>query len=238
MGSPKSYEILTGITAATLLSSAVYNPQEVFPESLTNGALTSGTSWTGAGDFSSAGNAAVYTHNTGAGTYTQAVTALARTGRSVSTYEFTYTVSSPADAAPTIVISTAFAQAAASLTNLGTAGTYKIRFTSATTPGAFVLSGTSVAAGTVTLDNLSLVEIVNEQDRMQVKRAVISVETAAVNFTVDGTTPTVTSGTYQGHLLNPNDVLTLNDIAEIRQFRCINAVASNGAVVKVTYSFL
>lgn len=237
MGSPKSYEILTGITAATLLSSAVYNPQEVFPESLTNGALTSGTSWTGAGDFSSAGNAAVYTHNTGAGTYTQAVTALARTGKSVSTYEFTYTVSSPSGTAPTIVISTAFAQTAATLTNLDTAGTYKIRFTSTTTPGDFVLSGTSGGAGAVTLDSLSLVEIVKEQDRMQVKDAYISAEIADINFTVDGTTPTVTTGTYQGHLLKLNDVLVLNDIAEIRQFRCINAVASNGAVVKVTYSF-
>ena len=94
MGSPKSYEKLTMITAATGLSATVYNPTGYYPESLTNGALVSGTSWTGAGDFSSSADTAVYTHSSGAGTYTQAVTALARTGKSGARYDFTYTVSS------------------------------------------------------------------------------------------------------------------------------------------------
>lgn len=239
MGSPKSYEKLTTITAATGLSATVYNPAGYYPESLTNGALASGTSWTGANDFSSSADTAVYTHSSGAGTYTQAVTALARTGKSGARYDFTYTVSSPTGTAPTISISTAFAATACALTGLGMAGTYTIRIpVAAATPGDFVLSGTSAGAGAVTLDTFSLKEIVEEQDRRQVKRAVITVETAAINFCVDGTTPTITTGTHQGHLLNVGDVLTLNDIAEIRNFRCINAVASNGSVVKVTYSFL
>jgi len=239
MSKPKSYEKLTSITAVTALSATVYSPAGWYPESLTNGALTSGTGWTGADDFASSSNKAVYTHSGGTGTYTQAVGTLARTGRGGALYDFTYTVSSPSGTAPAIAISTAFASASTSLTNLDTAGTYTIRFTAAATPGAFVLSGTSSGAGAVSLDDLSLLEAVDgiEGNRMAA-RAVITVDTAAINFTTDGTTPTVTTGTHQGHLLNPGDVLTLNDITEIRQFKCINAVASNGAVVKVTYSLI
>jgi hypothetical protein len=238
MGAAKSYEKITAMTTATALSATIYEPDKLYPTSLTNGALTSGTSWTGANDFSSSGNKAVYTHSSGAGTYTQAVTALARTGKSSAEYDFVYTVSSPANTAPTITITTAFAAAAATLTGLGTAGTYTLRFTAATTPGDFVLSGTSGAAGAVSLDDLALYEVVAEGQKRQVRRAVITVDTAAVNFCIDGTTPTVTTGTHQGHLLNAGDVLTLNDIDEIRRFRAINAVASSGAILKVTYSFL
>lgn len=233
----KSYEKLTTITSATGLSATVYGAVGLYPECLTNGALTSGTSWTGANDFSSSANTAVYTHSSGAGTYTQAVTALARTGKSGAKYDFTYTVSSPTGTAPTIVVTTGFCAANTALTGLDTAGTYTVRLTAAATPGDFVLSGTSAGAGAVTLDTFSLKEVVEDEKRRQVKRAVMTVETAAINFTTDGTTPTITSGTHQGHLLNVGDVLTLNDISEIVNFRCINAVASNGAVLKVTYSF-
>ncbi len=235
MGTAKSYEKLTSITTATALSPTIYNPPAVYPESLANGVLTSGTSWTRTGDFALTGDTAVYTDSSHAGTISQAVTALTRTGRSGATYEFTYTTSTASgDVAATIT--TAFAAAATSLIGLGTAGTYKVRFVAAAIPGAFTISATS-SSGAVTMDALSLVELVEPQDVMQVKRAVITVETAGINFCVDGTTPTVTSGTYQGHLLGVGDVLTLNDIAEIRKFRCINAVDSSGAVVKVTYSF-
>lgn len=237
MSAPKSYEKLTSITTATALSATVYAPATYYPESLTNGALTSGTSWTGANDFSASGNVATYTHSAGAGTLTQAVTALARTGKSGARYDFTYTVSSPSDTAPTIAITTAFASVSTALIGLDTAGTYTVRFNAAATPGDFVLGGTSAAAGAVTLDALSLKEVVEDVDRRQVRRAVITVDTAAINFCTDGTTPTITSGTHQGHLLNVGDVLTLNDITEIVNFRCINAVASSGSVVKVTYSF-
>lgn len=234
----KSYEKLSSITSATALSATVHTPSLYYPESLTNGALTSGTSWTGANDFSSSANLAKYTHSSGAGTYTQAVAALARTGKSGALYDFTYTVSDPTGTAPTISVGTGFALTATALTGLGTAGTYTIRITAAVTPGDFVLSGTSTTTGEVKLDTFTLLEVVSPEDKRQAKRAVLSVETAAINFTVDGTTPTVTSGTHQGHLLNTGDVLTLNSIDEIKKFRCINAVASNGAVVKVTYSFV
>jgi hypothetical protein len=237
MSAPKSYEKITSITSATALSATVYDPATYYPTSLTNGALTSGTSWTGADDFASSGNKAVYTHSTGAGTYTQAVTALARTGKSGARYDFHYTISSPANTAPTIVITSAFADADTALSGLDTAGKYIVRFTATTTPGDFILSGTSAAAGAVSFDDIALYEIVEPENHRQVKRAVITVDTAAINFCVDGSTPTITSGTHQGHLLNVGDILTLNDITEIKMFRCINAVASSGSVVKVTYSF-
>jgi len=238
MSLAKSFEKITTMTTATALSATVYNPATggFYPESLTNGALTSGTSWTGADDLDSSANTTVYTHSGGTGTYTQASSAMARPGKSGAKYKFTYTVSAPENAAPTISIPATFASVATALTGLDTAGTYSVDFNAAVTPADFVLSGTSAATGTVTLDTFSLLEY-NKDDR-QVKRAVVSVETAAVNFTIDGTTPSVTSGINCGHLLNVGDVLTLNDINEIRNFRAINAVASSGAILKVTYSVL
>lgn len=237
MSFPKSFEKITTMTAATALSATVYNPATgYFPESLTNGALTSGTSWTGAGDFASSGNKAVYTNSSKAGTYTQASSAMARPGKSGARVKLTYTVSSPTGAAIAIAIPATFASVATSLTGLGVAGTYSVSFNLAATPADFVLSGTSAATASVALDTLSLLEY--NEDYRQVKRAVISVETAAVNFTIDGSTPSVTSGINCGHLLNVGDILTLNDINEIRNFRAINAVASSGAILKVTYSVL
>ncbi|HHT9145626.1 MAG TPA: chitobiase/beta-hexosaminidase C-terminal domain-containing protein [Candidatus Wunengus sp. YC61] len=240
MGAPKSFEKLTSITAVTKLSETVYQPKGWYPESLTNGALTSGTGWTATDDFVVSTGVAVYIRTaTGAGTLTQAVGTLARTGRGGAKYDFTYTVSDPTGTAPAINITTGFAAETTALTNLGTTGTYTVRFTAAATPGAFVLDGVLTAAGQTKLDSLSLLEVVDVIiGNRQAVRAVLEVATAAINFTTDGTTPTITTGTYQGHILNPGDILTLNDVTEIRQFRCINAVASNGAVVKVTYSLI
>ncbi len=237
MSAPKSYEKLTTLTSATALSATVYDPAKYYPESLANGAIGTGTSWTLANDFAVVSTKAKYVHSSGVGTATQATTDMTRTGKSGARYDFKYTVSSPTGAAVTIEITSAFAAAAMALTGLTVAGIYTVRFTAATTPGDFVLSGTSAATAQTILDDLSLLEIVEQPDHRQVKRAVITVDTAAINFCVDGTTPTVTTGTHQGHLLNVADVLTLNDVTEIRMFRCINAVTSNGAVVKVTYSF-
>ena len=232
---PKAFEKLTTLTSATLLSATVYEPGFYYPESIANGAIGTGTGWATTGDWAVAANAATYTDSAHAGSLSQGVVSLARTGRSLAWYDFTYTTSTcSGDLA--VTITTAFALTAVTLPTVLTAGTYTKRFQAAVTPGAFTLSGTS-ASGAVTFDDLSLLEIVEPQNRMQVKRAVITVEVGDVNFTIDGTTPTITSGTYQGHLLKVGDVLTLNDVEEIRRFRTINAVASNGAVIKVTYSF-
>lgn len=130
-------------------------------ESLTNGALTSGTSWTFAGDFASSANTAVYTDSSHAGTITQASGTLAVAGIANSRYVLAYDVITPSGGvAPsgTMVcsITTGFANAAIPL-NLTSAGAgLKVYFTSATSPGNFVISCTSAATNHVTLDNLSL----------------------------------------------------------------------------------
>ena len=236
-GMPMAYEKLT-TASATGLTAAKYNNSS-FAESLTNGALTSGTGWTdSAADFVYSTNTIVYTHSAGAGTVTQAVTALGLTGRSGKSYTFTYTVSSPSGTAPTIVITTAFASASTALTGLDAAGTYSVTFNAAATPGAFILSGTSGAAGAVTLDDLSLVENTSTDNLTNPFAALITVETAGINFTVDGSTPTVTSATSNtGHYMESGQSYVLKNITEIKKFKCINAVASSGAVIKVTYYY-
>ena len=66
------------------------------------------------------------------------------------------------------------------------------------------------------------------------KAALITVETAAINFTLDGTLPTATSGTNYGHKMDAGQSYVIRGYKNIRKFKCINAVASNGAIVKYT----
>ncbi len=232
----RSQEKISTLTSATALTAAIYQMTDM-GEHLTNGVLTSGTSWTGANDFSSSANTAVYTHSTGAGTYTQAVGDLALTGRSGKMYEFTYTVSSPTNAAPTIVITSTFAVIDTALIGLDTAGTYKVRFRAATTPGNFALSGTSTKAGAVTLDSLSLKEVLDDNRKQQPQLAIVTVETAAIRFCVDGSTPTVTASGGVGMLAQVGDVIRLKGPNEIINFRAINAVASSGSAIRVAYHY-
>lgn len=65
--------------------------------------------------------------------------------------------------------------------------------------------------------------------------AYITVEDADVRVTFDGTTPTVSAGTGAGHLYGHGDTITIQGFENIVKFRAINAVASNGAVLRVTY---
>lgn len=69
------------------------------------------------------------------------------------------------------------------------------------------------------------------------KAALISVETADIRFTLDGTTPTVSAGTGAIHLLASEGEYEISGEANVKNFKCINAVASSGAVVKATYFF-
>lgn len=71
----------------------------------------------------------------------------------------------------------------------------------------------------------------------QARAALISVETADIRFTIDGTTPTVTSGNGAGHLLTPGMFYELAGENNVSNFRCINAVGSSGAKIKCTYLF-
>ncbi len=232
----KQEEAITTLTSATALTAAKYN-LSAFAESLTNGALASGTSWTQTGDIALTNNEARYIHSAGAGTLNQAVGVLALSGRSARPYIFTYTVSSPTGTAPVISITTSFASATTPLTGLDAAGTYRVAFTSATIPGIFTLSGTSGGAGQVYLDDLSLVEQPVATETMHARKAKVIVETAAIRASWSGQTPTTTALTGLGGLFNVGDVIELETPREIDMFRAINAVASNGATLRVIYEF-
>ena len=239
LGEPRAYEKLTAITSPTALTASIYN-QTSHAETLANATLTtaslSGT-WAYDADFADGTNKGTYTHSTGAGTLTQNYYDMDIPGRSMKLYDFTYTVSSPSDTAPTIVITADFALVETALVGLDTAGTYTVRFRSAVTPGNFVLSGTSDAAGAVTIDTLSLKEVLEDGNTIQPKAALISVETATLTFTIDGTTPTIAAESNHGHQLTAESSYMLDNITSIRNFRCINTVASSGSVLKVTYFY-
>ena len=66
----------------------------------------------------------------------------------------------------------------------------------------------------------------------------ITVETAAVRITMDGTTTVVTAtsgGT--GHLVDAGQSLIVRGTESVRNFRCINAVASSGAILICSFYF-
>lgn len=65
----------------------------------------------------------------------------------------------------------------------------------------------------------------------------ITVETADIRMTFDGTTPTTTATTAVGHLVTYGSNFIIKGWENIRNFRCINAVAASGSVVKVTFLY-
>src|SRR5687767_1523443 len=63
----------------------------------------------------------------------------------------------------------------------------------------------------------------------------ISVETASIRWTCDGTVPTVTADTGIGHLATAGEKLLITGYTAIKNFRAINAVAASGAAIQATY---
>jgi hypothetical protein len=72
---------------------------------------------------------------------------------------------------------------------------------------------------------------------LRAEEVVITVETADIRWTVDGSTPTVTSGTGNGHLASAGDVISITGYENIQNFKAINAVASSGAKLRVSFFF-
>ena len=66
---------------------------------------------------------------------------------------------------------------------------------------------------------------------------VITVEVADIRWTIDGTVPTVSAGTGLGHIASLGDDITITGHDNIKNFRAINAVAANGAALRITYFF-
>lgn len=70
------------------------------------------------------------------------------------------------------------------------------------------------------------------------KAALISVETGAIRFTLEGTTPVVTATDGGvGHLLNVGDSYVIRGYENISNFKCIQAVTATGGIVRVTYFY-
>ena len=69
------------------------------------------------------------------------------------------------------------------------------------------------------------------------KAALITAETAAINFTIDGTIPTLAAGTNVGHNMSAGQSYVVRGYQNIRKFQCINSANGNNAVVKYTLFF-
>ena len=76
----------------------------------------------------------------------------------------------------------------------------------------------------------------NSYDRVtRPEEAMVQVKTAAINWTVDTSTPTTTATTDVGFVAQVGDFIILQGYQTISQFRCINSVASSGASLEVVY---
>jgi len=64
------------------------------------------------------------------------------------------------------------------------------------------------------------------------KAALITVETAAIKFALSGLLATATSGANYIHQMDAGQSYVIRGYHNIKKFKCINAVASNGAIVK------
>lgn len=71
----------------------------------------------------------------------------------------------------------------------------------------------------------------------QPKSLLITVQTDSVNVCFDGTTPTATAGTNLGHQLTAGQSILVTGVQSIRNFKAINAVNGNNAIVKYSLYF-
>lgn len=140
---------------------AVMNSTTLGSESVADGTFTVPT-WTRTGDFTVNTGAAVYTHASGVGTFTQLNASMTIAMAPAKWYKLVGDVSTTGTA-PVCVLTSATADTSGGLSaTLRTAAGVTVdllQFKSAAAPTDFVTSCTSGAAGTVTFDNLSLKEI-------------------------------------------------------------------------------
>lgn len=100
-----------------------------------------------------------------------------------------------------------------------------------------LITGTPTAAGE-TWTGVSTGTVVTAQSPIALKvqgppkAALITVETAGISFTQDGTTPTVAAGTNHGHQMAATQSYAIAGWNNIQNFKCINTVNASGAVVK------
>lgn len=85
---------------------------------------------------------------------------------------------------------------------------------------------------TVTVDNTGggkgfTASVITPTSGRPAQRAFLTLETASIRFTYDGTAPTTTVG----HLMNAGDVLVIEGIANVSAFRAIRTGSTSGALV-------
>ena len=141
----------------------VWDVTSLASESLTNGALTGGTSWSATTDCALTANAATCTYSAGtASTLSQASGTLAIAGHGGRLYKFVYTISG-LTGTPTATITNTFCNLASSaqLCNLDlrSTGTKTTYFQAVTVPGNFTISTTLMTGQAFTIDTLSLKEV-------------------------------------------------------------------------------
>lgn len=64
------------------------------------------------------------------------------------------------------------------------------------------------------------------------KAALIAVETASMNMSITGTTPTLTAGTNHGITVTAGNNWRITGINAIKQFKAINAANASGSILK------
>ncbi len=127
-------------------------------ELIAEGSAPTSATWTVATDFAINSGALKYTHSGGSGTATQSMRFLNLPPKASTSYILSYSVTAASGTAPVCTLTTAFVVSAAQALTETPVGSYSHTFTSAAAPTDIVISCTSSTTGSVTYDNISLVE--------------------------------------------------------------------------------
>jgi hypothetical protein len=91
---------------------------------------------------------------------------------------------------------------------------------------------------TDTDDSIGFTAAKVEYDGRIAQAALITVEVAAIRFTMDGTTPVITATSNgTGHLMDVGQSFIVRGTESIRNFRCINAVNDAGSIVFCSFYY-
>ena len=104
--------------------------------------------------------------------------------------------------------------------------------------GLFTATGETITGGiTGTTSTIIQDLIALPCSGLKAKACLITVETASIKFTESGATPTITAGTNHGHQVDAGQSFVIRGWANVARFKCINAVASNSAIVKYSMMY-
>lgn len=101
---------------------------------------------------------------------------------------------------------------------------------------AFARERLAVTASTITLTPATYMDSAASEDvRRRATGARVSIETAAIRFTEDGSTPSATGGAEVGANGSVNDVIYLDGYGAIAGFKMTRASGTDGVVQVVYY---